>query len=110
MGLLFRRPYQITQLPRPWHLSRSPITSSTVPFRKSNRAQPSFHTRSRLLLRRGIELPPLSEKQALALQKKLACFKERDFKVKLGSILEGDIRGYYAVNGFRYLEDKLGEE
>jgi hypothetical protein len=44
------------------------------------------------------------------LQKKLACFKERDFKVKLGSILEGDIRGYYAVNGFRYLEDKLGEE
>jgi len=62
------------------------------------------------LLRRGIELPPLADKQSLALQKKLAGFKERDFKVKLGSILEGDIREYYAVNRFRYLQEKLRME
>ena len=59
------------------------------------------------LLRRGIDLPPLSDDQSLALRRKLARFKERDFKVKLGSILEGDIREYYLVNGFRFLEEKL---
>ncbi len=39
---------------------------------------------------------------------KLAGFKDRDFKVKLGSILENDIRNYYNVNRFSYIEEKLG--
>jgi len=59
------------------------------------------------LLRRGIDLPRLSDNQSIDLQRKLARFKERDFKVKLGSILEGDIREYYVVNGFRFLEERL---
>jgi len=60
------------------------------------------------LLRRGVELPNLSDRQSIEFRGKLAGFKDRDFKVKLGSILEYDIRNYYNVNKFRYLEEKLG--
>ncbi|MGD9362097.1 MAG: nucleotidyl transferase AbiEii/AbiGii toxin family protein [Desulfobacterales bacterium] len=60
------------------------------------------------LLRRGVELPNLSDEQSIEFRSKLAGFKDSDFKVKLGSILENDIRNYYIVNRFRYLEEKLG--
>jgi hypothetical protein len=59
------------------------------------------------LLRRGIELPVLAGKQSIEFRKRLAGFKDIDFKVKLGSILEDDIRNYYIVNRFSYLEEKL---
>ena len=59
------------------------------------------------LLRRGVELPVLGDRQSIEFRDKLAGFKDRDFKVKLGSILEIDIRNYYIVNRFRYLEEKL---
>ena len=59
------------------------------------------------LLRRGVELPAKTGKQIIALQKKLSRFKDRDFKVKLGSILENDIRTYYITQRFSYLEEKL---
>ncbi len=59
------------------------------------------------LLRRGIELPTLSARRLAEFQKRLARFKERDFKVKLGSILEGDIRKYYAAHGFSYLAEMI---
>ena len=62
------------------------------------------------LLRRGVELPDLGDKQSIEFQKKLAGFKDRDFKVKLGSILENDIRNYYIVHRFSYLEEKLGSK
>ena len=38
---------------------------------------------------------------------KLFGFKEMDFKVKLGSIVESDTREYYATNRFSYLKEKL---
>ena len=60
------------------------------------------------LLRRGIELPDLTGRRLVVLRQKLANFKDIDFKVKLGSILESDIRNYYIVNRFSYLESKLG--
>ncbi len=60
------------------------------------------------LLRRGVELPVLADKQSIKFREKLAGFKDRDFKVKLGSILENDIRNYYNVHRFSYLEEKLG--
>jgi hypothetical protein len=60
------------------------------------------------LLRRGVELPALVGSQSIEFRKKLAGFKDRDFKVKLGSILENDIRNYYNVHRFSYLEEKLG--
>ena len=60
------------------------------------------------LLRRGIEPPVLTGKQSIEFRKKLAGSKDRDFKVKLGSILENDTRNYYIVQRFRYSEEKLG--
>jgi hypothetical protein len=59
------------------------------------------------LLRRGVKLPALADAQYSEFQNKLDHFKDRDFKVKLGSILESDIRNYYATNRFSYLEEKL---
>jgi len=60
-----------------------------------------------LMLRRGVEIPFKDEGQFIAFQKKLARLKDRDFKVKLGSILEADIREYYVTNRFRFLQEKL---
>jgi len=62
------------------------------------------------LLRRGIALPSMDAGQADEVKKKLARFKERDFKVKLGSILESDIRNYYITHKFSYLEERLAVE
>lgn len=59
------------------------------------------------MLRRGVALSFTDEKQSRAFQKKLGLLKTRDFKIKLGSILEGDIRDYYVENRFSYLEEKL---
>lgn len=61
------------------------------------------------LLRRGIEFPALTGSQSQVFQKKLARFKDRDFKVTLGSILEGDIREYYISQRFTYLSGKVSE-
>ena len=43
------------------------------------------------MLRRGIEMPFKDERQSIAFQKKIVLLKDRDFKVKLGSILEEDV-------------------
>jgi hypothetical protein len=59
------------------------------------------------LLRRGVELPALTNRQYSEFQKKLLQFKEKDFKVKLGSILENEIRNYYVEQRFSYLQEKL---
>jgi len=59
------------------------------------------------MLRRGVEIPFEDEGQSVAFQKKVARLKDRDFKVKLGSILEKDVREYYAIHRFRFLQEKL---
>jgi hypothetical protein len=59
------------------------------------------------MLRRGVELPALTNRQFNEFQKKLVRFKEKDFKVKLGSILENEIRKYYVEQRFGYLQEKL---
>ena len=59
------------------------------------------------LLRRGIELPVKTNRELTEFQKKLASLKDRDFRVKLGSILESDIRDYYVTHRFSYLQEKL---
>jgi len=59
------------------------------------------------MLRRGVEIPRMDEKQSIAFRKKIALLKDRDFKVKLGSILENDTRDYYIANRFLYLHEKL---
>jgi len=59
------------------------------------------------LLRRGIELPVKTDRELTEFQKKLASLKDRDFRVKLGSILESDIRDYYVRHRFSYLQEKI---
>jgi len=59
------------------------------------------------LLRKGITLPEMTIEDKSLLKKCLKSFRENDFKVKLGSILDEDIRSYYIKNHFRYLEEKL---
>lgn len=55
------------------------------------------------LLRRGVQLPVDVNEKFRALQKKIGRFKDLDFKVTLGSILEKDIRDYYIENRFSFL-------
>ncbi len=59
------------------------------------------------LLRKGLEMPSLDPESLKKFQKKLQGFRKVDFKVKLGSILEEDMRRYYVANGFAYLQEKL---
>ncbi|MGD9159106.1 MAG: nucleotidyl transferase AbiEii/AbiGii toxin family protein [Desulfobacteraceae bacterium] len=59
------------------------------------------------LVRRGVAIPVDSAKELADLRKKIAGFKDMDFKVKLGSILEQDFRDYYIENKFSFLEEKL---
>ena len=61
------------------------------------------------LIRRGVDLPANSDRELTEIQKKIIRFKDIDFRVKLGSILEKDIRDYYAENRFSFLEEKLAE-
>jgi len=59
------------------------------------------------LLRRGVALPFKDPGPNPAFQEKLDHLTERDFKVKLGSILESDLREYYVRDKFSYLKEKL---
>lgn len=59
------------------------------------------------LLRKGIDFPKLEADQLSRFRERLDGFKEKDFKVTLGSILESDIRKYYIENRFNYLREKI---
>lgn len=59
------------------------------------------------LLRKGISLPELKTNQLSRLKERVNGFNARDFKVKLGSILESDDRKYYIENRFNYLQEKI---
>lgn len=59
------------------------------------------------LLRKGVHIPGLEKEQLSKLKERLDGFIEKDFKVKLGSVLESDIRNYYVENRFSYLWEKI---
>jgi len=59
------------------------------------------------LLRGGIPLPISSKEQVAEFKGKLTSFTDKDFKVKLGSILESETRRYYVENRFAYLQEKI---
>jgi hypothetical protein len=59
------------------------------------------------MLRRGADLPALSVEQLGELRKRAAGFKDADFKVKLGSIVDISTRAYYVQNRFSYLIERL---
>jgi len=60
-------------------------------------------------VRKGIDvhLPEVEKKKVL---KKLKRFKQRDFDVKLGGILQPELRDYYRRKKFSYLEEKFSFE
>ncbi len=61
------------------------------------------------LLRKGIDFSP--DKEKLIMLREIALdFKEKDFKVILGSVLEAKMRKYYIDNKFDYLIKKINEE
>ncbi len=62
------------------------------------------------MLRRGTDLPKISAGQIDDLRKKVKGFKDRDFKVKLGSIVDVKTRAYYIQNRFSYLLERLHAE
>ncbi len=59
------------------------------------------------LLRKGISLPEMSPERKDSLRKRINSFSANDFKVKLGSLLEDEMRNYYVEKRFRYLMDKI---
>jgi predicted nucleotidyltransferase component of viral defense system len=59
------------------------------------------------MLRRGTKLPDLTMGQVENLMNKTIGFKGKDFRVKLGSIVDSDTRIYYVQNRFSYLLEKL---
>jgi len=59
------------------------------------------------LIRRGVDIPVRPDREIIVLQNKIKKFKDIDFRVKLGSILENDSRNYYVKNKFSLLEEKL---
>ena len=59
------------------------------------------------LLRRGIKLPADVGSKADRLLNIIEGFKDRDYKVKLGAILESEFREYYVTKRFSYLKEKL---
>lgn len=59
------------------------------------------------LLRKGVELTVENKEQLLAFQKKLSGLSNADYKVKLGSILDSNIRGFYFQDRFSFLREKL---
>lgn len=59
------------------------------------------------LLRRGIQLPHLETTVIKKFDRKLKNLKQIDYKVKLGSIIESDLRKYYIDQGFAFLKEKL---
>jgi len=60
-------------------------------------------------VRKGVDLN-LSEVEKKKVLKKLKGFKKRDFDVKLGGILQPELRDYYRRQRFAYLEEKLSFE
>lgn len=58
------------------------------------------------LLRQGVSIDT-SGKNLIELKEIINGFKDKDYKVKLGSVLEADARSYYVKNRFSYLLKKI---
>lgn len=61
------------------------------------------------LVRRSVPLE-IELKETKKIKRRLAGFKQKDFDVKLGSVLMPEIREYYRKQHFAYLEEKLSFE
>lgn len=61
------------------------------------------------LIRKGVNLPDLAPDRSKALIKNIESLGEKDYKVKLGSIVDPETRRYYIANRFTLLLDKLAQ-
>jgi len=61
------------------------------------------------IMRRGVNLPALDAASLRKFKSRLDRFRDKDFKVTLGSIVEPDIRNYYISQGFSYLKERLNQ-
>lgn len=61
------------------------------------------------LLRQGVKLPARNDKLE-KLKYVIESYKEKDFRVTLGSVLDVSIRAYYAKNRFDYLIMKINAQ
>ncbi len=61
------------------------------------------------LLRKGVDLPQMDAALVRTFKARLNRFRDRDFKVTLGSILEPDMRSFYISQGFSLLKERLHE-
>lgn len=61
------------------------------------------------LLMRGVELPT-DKTKLLEIKEIIDSFKERDFKVTLGSILEEKERKFYLENRFKFLKEEINKK
>lgn len=61
------------------------------------------------ILRKGVDFENKSKEILLRMKKIIEGFKERDYKVTLGSLLEPQIRRYYTEKNFDYLLNRINE-
>ena len=61
------------------------------------------------ILRRGVNFPPMDAAALRKFKSRLNRFRDKDFKVTLGSILEPDMRNYYISQRFSYLKERLNQ-
>ena len=61
------------------------------------------------LMRRGVPLSASADKLA-KLKKVITAFKSKDYSVKLGAILEPEMRKYYKESNFKYLLEKIAQD
>ena len=61
------------------------------------------------LVRKGVSLD-LTNEQKKGILLILRGFRKREIDLKLGSILQPDLRAYYSQKGFAYLQEKLSFE
>lgn len=87
------------------HTLEQTMTNKIAAFLERGEVRDGFDIE--FLLRQGIPLQKLSDADKTKMVARLEEFKDNDFKVKLGSILESDMRTYYTQNRFNYLSQKL---
>jgi hypothetical protein len=95
------------QVPLKAHTLEQTMKNKVSAFLDRNEIRDCFDME--FMLRRGVALPPLDASVLRRLRARVRDLGERDFKVKLGSVLENDIRAAYTSRGFAYLDEKLHE-
>jgi predicted nucleotidyltransferase component of viral defense system len=93
------------QVPLMAHTLEQTMKNKVSAFLDRNEIRDCFDME--FMLRRGVALPPLDASVLRRLRARVQGLGEKDFKVKLGSVLENDIRAVYTSQGFAYLNEKL---